>query len=142
MLRVAWSRAQISSNGRPAKSIGLRSVGQGVVTPTHKFMRFFDAAGHKTPDSWEALFCDNDVVLYDTERDRDELVNLAHPRYRARYRDLILRLNAALNAALDAEGASDEGGEQKYAGGPAWLSKHAPSGERTTHRLRRASLGS
>ena len=50
------------------------------------------------------------MVLYDRVSDPDELVNLAHAYYRDRHRELILELNAKLNALLDAEGAAEEDG--------------------------------
>ena len=90
------------------------------------------------PTSWSQLFADNDVVLYDVLADPDELVNLAHPRYRARHRRAILALNARLNDAL-----ADEGAAAAPPGvAQAWIAKTAPSTERAQHRLRRPSLGS
>jgi len=73
------------------------------VTDSHKFGRFFSAAEHTVPETWEELFGSNDVVVYDTREDPYELVNLAHPRYRERNRELILSLNSMLNDLVAAE---------------------------------------
>ena len=96
----------------------LRSVGQAVCTPTHSFARFFSSTELNRPETWEALFTHNDVVLYDRVSDPDELVNLAHAYYRDRHRELILELNAKLNALLDAEGAAEEDGAHSLS---SWL---------------------
>ena len=88
-----------------ARTLELRALGQGLVSARHKFGRFFAPANYQLPETWDALFAENDVVCYDTRSDPYELANLAHPRYRASNRDLLLRLNAELNALVAAETA-------------------------------------
>ena len=51
----------------------------------------------------------NDLELYDTRTDPDEIINLAtQPE---RHKDLILRLNAMTNALIAREVGEDRGGE-------------------------------
>ncbi|ETX01258.1 MAG: hypothetical protein ETSY2_37565, partial [Candidatus Entotheonella gemina] len=51
----------------------------------------------------------NDLELYDTETDPNEIVNLAHEP--ERYQQELLRLNATTNALIDLEIGVDQGTE-------------------------------
>ena len=91
-----------------------RRLHRGVHDGRWKFARYFAPAQHHTPEDWETLERLNDLELYDTEADPNELVNLASDPVQ---RDNILRLNAMVNALIAAEIGRDDGRE--YPGDPA-----------------------
>ena len=82
----------------------------------YKFARYFAAADHHTPNDFATLTARNDLELYDTWSDPDELNNLA-ARPEAQ-RALIEPLNARLNQLLAQEVGADDGREHP---GPGFL---------------------
>jgi arylsulfatase len=84
-----------------------RGLIRGVFDGRYKFGRYFKITEHHEPRDWDTLVAHNDLELYDTSADPDEIVNLAfHPdAQRAR----ILELNAKVNALIDAEIGVDDG---------------------------------
>jgi arylsulfatase len=81
----------------------LRSVFDG----QYKFVRYFAPKQHNRPASIEELFRLNDVELFDLMADPLELNNLAVDRKKSG--DLLLTMNAKLNALIDAEVGEDIG---------------------------------
>ena len=86
-----------------------RRLHRGVHDGRYKFARYFAPAEHHQPREWETLTRYNDLELYDTETDPDEIVNLAQEP--GRYRAELLRLNAMTNALIDLEVGLDCGAE-------------------------------
>ena len=80
---------------------------RGVFDGRYKFARYFRATEHHKPRDWETLIAHNDLELYDTAADPDELVNLAHEP--DEHKAKILELNAKVNALIDAEVGPDDG---------------------------------
>ena len=93
---------------------GNRALIRGIFDGRHRFARYFAPADHHRPEDWETLSTRNDLELYDTASDPDEIVNLAGE---AAHRETILDLNARLNRAMDIEIGTDDGRE--YDGDPA-----------------------
>jgi arylsulfatase len=92
---------------------GIRTQLRGVFDGRYKFARYFNIRQHHTPADWDTLVAHNDLELYDTKSDPDELVNLgAQPAAR---RDLILALNAKVNRLIADEVGADDG--SVYPGG-------------------------
>lgn len=111
-------KERIDSGNFPYR--GNRALIRGTFDGRYRFARYFAPADHHRPEDWETLAARNDLELYDTASDRDEIVNLAaDPAHRA----TVLRLNAQLNAAMDAEIGVDDGRE--YDGGPELYSRGA-----------------
>ncbi|MGB5950221.1 MAG: sulfatase-like hydrolase/transferase [Parvibaculum sp.] len=93
-----------------------RGLHRGVFDGRYKFARFFGLGEHHMPRDWETLRAHNDLALYDTATDPDELQNLAlEPEA---HKELILALNARTNALIETEVGRDEG--QEFVG-PGWL---------------------
>jgi arylsulfatase A-like enzyme len=80
---------------------------RGVFDGRYKFGRYFRVAEHHTPRDWDTLLAHNDLELYDTAEDPDEIVNLAHrpEEHKAR----ILELNEKVNALIASEVGADDG---------------------------------
>ena len=73
----------------------------------YKFSRYYAPDNFNTPTTMEALLADNDIELFDLERDPDEMVNVGLDP--AANRDLILRLNALLNRMIAREVGTNDG---------------------------------
>lgn len=105
-------KERIDSGDFPAR--GNRALIRGIFDGRHRFARYFAPANHHRPEDWNTLSARNDLELYDTANDRDEIVNLAGE---TAHRETVLRLNAQLNRAMDIEVGTDDGRE--YDGDPA-----------------------
>ncbi len=84
-----------------------RGAVRSVYDGRHVFARYFSPKQHNLPNSLEALYRLNDVELYDTEADPDEMRNLA--AVRGESADLVLAMNAKLNRLIEAEVGEDRG---------------------------------
>jgi arylsulfatase A-like enzyme len=82
---------------------------RGVHNGRYKFARYFAPGAHHTPEDWATLLRHNQLELYDTVEDPDELVNLAATP--EKHRQLLLRLNAQTNSLIAAEVGEDRGAE-------------------------------
>ena len=85
----------------------LRVCIRGITDERYKFARYFALTNFNTPRTMDALLENNDIELYDLNRDPEELVNLAIDI--KIHRDLILRMNAKLNALIAREIGIDDG---------------------------------
>mgnify|MGYP000926550931 FL=1 len=106
---LSWERTNKNYLDRPVFDLSKRRVHRGVFDGRYKFARYFAPSQHHTPTTWEQLVAYNDLELYDTHADPDEIINLAaEPE---RHKALILRLNAMTNALVAREVGEDRGGE-------------------------------
>ena len=80
---------------------------RGIADGRYKFARYFKPNQHHQPKDWATLVEHNELELYDTLSDPDELRNLASKG--ADYKDLILELNKRLNTLIDVEIGIDDG---------------------------------
>ncbi len=88
---------------------------RGVNDGRYKFARYFAPAQHHIPKDWDTLTRHNQLELYDTQNDPDEIVNLAaEPE---KNKELILAMNAKVNALIADEIGFDDGREHP---GPAF----------------------
>lgn len=93
-----------------------RALFRGIHDGRYKFARYFAAEDHHTPADFATLLARNELELYDTQNDPDELHNLAaDPQAQ---RALIERLNGRLNELLALEVGVDDGREHP---GPTFL---------------------
>jgi len=105
----------LSANG-PGNNPGsnVRGLIRGVFDGRYKFGRYFRLHEHHEPRDWETLLAHNDLELYDTHDDPDEIVNLAFKP--DTHKEKILQLNAKVNALIDSEIGIDDG--SIYRGAP------------------------
>ncbi len=82
---------------------------RGIHDGRYKFARYFRPAEHHAPKDWETLLKHNQLELYDTRSDPDEITNLAAEP--DRYRGLIMDLNNRVNALIEKEVGRDDGEE-------------------------------
>lgn len=80
-----------------------------MVDGRYKFTRYFSPREHNRPTTLDELFQWNDVELFDLQEDPEEMTNLAIDR--ERHRELILQMNAKLNAVIADEMGVDDGRE-------------------------------
>src|SRR5215468_8647535 len=80
----------------------IRSIFDG----RYRFSRYFSPLRFNRPTTYEALVADNDPEAYDLQEDPQEIHNLAQD---SRVKDLIMALNASLNARMDEEVGVDDG---------------------------------
>ncbi|NEX92232.1 sulfatase-like hydrolase/transferase [Caulobacter sp. 17J65-9] len=95
--------------GQFLPSLGNPALFRGVHDGRYKFARYFRPADHHTPQSWEDLVGRNQLELYDTLEDPDEITNLAAAP--ERHKELLMRLNARTNRLLAEEVGPDLGAE-------------------------------
>ncbi|MFN4231374.1 MAG: hypothetical protein ACK4F3_16090, partial [Parvibaculum sp.] len=93
----------------PHYNMSNRALFRGIFDGRYKFARYFGLGEHHTPKDWETLIAHNDLELYDTQSDPDEIVNLAHEP--EDHRAVIERLNAKMNDAIAIEVGIDDGSE-------------------------------
>ncbi len=84
-----------------------RGLIRGMFDGRYKFGRYFRLTEHHEPRDWQTLVAHNDLELYDTHTDPDEIVNLAARPEAQKAR--ILELNAKVNGLIDAEVGADDG---------------------------------
>jgi hypothetical protein len=106
--RAAGERVKISDY-TPLIDLSKRGFMRGIFDGRYKFARYFSPLDYHVPEDLETLLALNDLELYDTEADPDELNNLAHPDNPAYNPQLIETMNGKLNKLIMAEIGSDEG---------------------------------
>ena len=84
-----------------------RGLLRGIFDGRHKFARYFALHEHHIPADWATLLAHNDLELYDTGADPDELVNLA--AMPETHKDLILAMNGKINTLIANEIGADNG---------------------------------
>jgi len=85
----------------------LRVAIRSITDARYTFSRYFSFRGFNTPTTPEELRASNDLELYDLQADPEEKVNLAYD-FDAN-RDLIMAMNAKLNAVIAREIGVDDG---------------------------------
>jgi arylsulfatase len=85
-----------------------RELFRGVFDGRYKLVRYFGLAHYNLPGTMDALMADNDVALYDLQKDPGEMDNLANPDNPSYDRQLLESMNAKLNALINAEIGVDE----------------------------------
>jgi arylsulfatase len=84
-----------------------REVFRGIFDGRHKLIRYFGLAHYHLPQSVDELLADNDVALYDLQRDPGEINNLADPDNPDYDEALLAEMNGKLNALITTEIGED-----------------------------------
>jgi arylsulfatase A-like enzyme len=84
-----------------------RTFYRGLFDGRYRFARYFSPRDHHAPTDWANLAGRNDLELYDTVADPLEMTNLALDA--EGHRELLLALNARLNALVEREVGVDDG---------------------------------
>jgi arylsulfatase len=85
-----------------------RELFRGIFDGRYKLVRYFGLAHYNLPDSVEDLLANNDVALYDLQMDPEEMNNLADQENPGYDEELLNRMNAKLNALIEAEIGEDK----------------------------------
>ncbi len=88
-------------------NIGLKTFYRGMFDGRYKFARYFSPIHHHTPENFETLMAYNEIEIYDTLSDPDEVNNLASDV--KKNRELIMHLNMKLNTLVHREIGEDDG---------------------------------
>ena len=107
----------LNKGGKPAdlKAAGVRpdlqkrGAVRAVFDGRYTYARYFSPKQHNLPNRYEALLQYNDIELYDTQADPQELNNLAAGDALARNRDLVMAMNDKLNRLIENEVGEDKG---------------------------------
>ena len=112
-----WTMLQANlAQGRLHPRLDLPGLFRGIHDGRYKFARYFKPSEHHTPKDWKTLLTHNELELYDTQTDPNEITNLAFKP--EPHKELILALNEKLNALIADEIGIDDGREHV---GPAFL---------------------
>ncbi len=85
-----------------------REFFRGVFDGRYKLIRYFGMANYNLPGSVEELLSENDVALYDLQKDPGEVNNLANPDNPDFDDALLAAMSAKLNALIDTEIGEDK----------------------------------
>jgi arylsulfatase len=99
--------------------LGKRGTMRTVFDGRYKFSRYFAPIERNHPDSLHELFGNNDVELFDTQADPQEMTNLAAPS--GEHAALTLAMSNKLEAAIKAEIGVDDGREMPDFKGITWV---------------------
>jgi hypothetical protein len=91
---------------------------RNVLDGRYKFSRYFAPIERNKPTNLDQLYANNDVELFDLETDPGEMMNLAAKK--GDHQDLVLAMNAKLEAAIRAEIGVDDGREMPDFKGIKW----------------------
>lgn len=95
--------------GKILPDLSNKALHRGVYDGRYKFTRYYAADSHHIPESLDQLKQHNELELYDTLNDPNEMTNLAaieSPNWK-----LIDRLNQQLNGLIKKEIGQDDGGD-------------------------------
>lgn len=87
----------------------------------HKFTRYFSPVEHHIPATIDELYANNDVELFDLQKDPEEMTNLA--AVKGPNKELVMTMNSKLNNVIKAEIGLDNGSEMPDVKGISWALK-------------------
>ena len=99
-------KATLEEIGAP--DLDKREMFRGVFDGRYKLIRYFGLAHYNLPKTTEELLAENDVALYDLQRDPGETNNLANRENPDFDQALLGKMNAKLNNLISAEIGQDK----------------------------------
>jgi len=112
-LQKAVAHTRQGGNPKDLASAGIRpdmmkrGAVRSIFDGRYVFTRYFSPKQHNRPTTFEALYGLNDVELFDTVVDPNEMTNLASAG--GQQRELVLAMNDKLNRIIEAEVGEDPG---------------------------------
>ena len=85
-----------------------REIFRGVFDGRYKLVRYFGLGHYNLPELVDELLANNDVALYDLQKDPEEMNNLANPDSVDYDQELLEKMNTKLNALIEAEIGEDK----------------------------------
>jgi hypothetical protein len=85
-----------------------RELFRGVFDGRYKLVRYFGLGHYQLPQSVEELLANNDLALYDTRLDPEEMDNLADPNNPNYDEELLATMNTKLNELIKTEIGEDK----------------------------------
>jgi arylsulfatase len=85
-----------------------RELFRGVFDGRYKLVRYFGLGHYQLPQSVEELLANNDLALYDTRLDPEEMDNLADPNNPNYEKELLANMNTKLNELIKIEIGEDK----------------------------------
>jgi arylsulfatase len=119
---AATSGKEMTVDSLPRPETRKRSNIRTVYDGRYKYSRYFNTQQHHQPMTVERIFELNDVELFDTENDPNEMNNLALDR---KNRDVVLAMNEKLNRLIAGEVGKDDGSHLPDIDGVNWNVKHS-----------------
>lgn len=104
------------TSGQP--NLRKRGTVRTAVDGRYKFTRYFGPTQHNTPKTFDELYQNNDVELFDLSKDQTEMTNLAATK--GQNKELVMTMNTKLNNVIKDEIGVDDGREMPDVKGISW----------------------
>jgi arylsulfatase A-like enzyme len=104
------------TSGQP--NLRKRGTLRMAVDGRYKFTRYFSPTQHHLPTTIDELYQNNDVELFDLEKDPSEMTNLA--AVKGQNKDAVMSMNTKLNNVIKGEIGNDNGSEMPDVKGISW----------------------
>lgn len=121
MAQAIAAGKKMTLDDMPRPDMKKRSNIRTVFDGRYKYSRYFNSQDHNRPTTIEDIMMANDVELFDTETDPNEVKNLAMDK---KNQELLLAMNDKLNRLVDSEVGKDDGSHLPDVKGVNWAFDH------------------
>jgi arylsulfatase len=117
MAQAIAAGKKMTLDDMPRPDMKKRSNIRTVFDGRYKYSRYFNSQDHNRPTTIKDIMMANDVELFDTETDPNEVKNLAMDK---KNQELLLTMNDKLNRLVDSEVGKDDGSHLPDVKGVNW----------------------